>query len=252
MLESAKSMLKGLIALSGYELARRRDGSDTQQAAKPFGEDRFADIHLLLGNRSPRVGFDVGANRGQTALEFVQHFPDAQIYCFEPYEVAFEELKRSMAPFPMIEPHRLALGDGDSVGTLHLNRISDTNSLLPNSPSAADFSPEGWTDPVGSAEVPVRRLDSFCRERGITSIDLLKIDTQGFELRVLRGAGEMLDPSIIRLIYLEVNFVSLYEGQAYFEDVYAMLKLHGYRFVEFYNKVLARDNSLMWADALFQ
>jgi FkbM family methyltransferase len=92
----------------------------------------------------------------------------------------------------------LALGDTNTVATLHQNFVEDTNSLLHNSPGSERFAPESWMTPVGSTEVRVARLDEVFREQSLERIDVLKIDAQGYERRILEGAGALLDTKAIR------------------------------------------------------
>jgi hypothetical protein len=128
---------------------------------------------------------------------------------------------------------------------------SELNSLLAPSSSAVEF-----IDPVsiacqGQCEIQMATLDAFCAEAGIECIDLLKIDTQGTELSVLRGSSEMLHKGAIKTIFLEVNFVQLYEGQDSFAEILSWLDPLRYSFVSFYEPAFSEEGFLKWADALF-
>lgn len=215
-------------------------------------EDNHIDaIRTAAGSRAIRMVFDVGANVGQTALEFHHHFPQATIHSFEPFEEACGDLEQQTRGNANIVVHQVALGSADGVVTLYLNQASVTNSLLPNADQLAGYSPEGWTAPLGRTEVPIRRLDSFCQETGIDHIDVLKIDTQGYEARVLEGAGTMLAPDTIGAVYLEVLFVPMYQDQSNFHDVYSLLAGRGYKLYDLFEKVYDRQRGLRWANALF-
>src|SRR5229473_2133012 len=98
---------------------------------------------------------------------------------------------------------------------------------------------------------PVDRLDDFCREHDVRTIDLLKLDCQGYEGNVLLGANEMLKRGGIRSIYTEVSFRAIYQGQALFEDICRELSSHGYRLVDLYDKSRSKDGSLLFCDAFF-
>jgi FkbM family methyltransferase len=253
MLNFAKKPIKKILSLAGYELVRRKSKnySSGRRETQQFGLEPFRDLAALVSDNANAVIFDVGASRGQTLLSFLQYYPSASIYCFEPYQTEFEQLKQISSEWDNVYPHQLAFGNENGITSLFLNSSSETNSLLKNSASIAEYSPQGWVDPVGTVDVQVERLDSFCARNQIERIDILKIDTQGFEVKVLEGVGKMLDPSRIAFIYLEVLFVSLYEEQAYFEEVYASLRQHGYRFAGLYHKCYNDQKVLMWADALF-
>ena len=82
-------------------------------------------------------------------------------------------------------------------------------------------------------------------------MDLLKIDTQGYEDRVLRGAGEMLTPTAIRMLLIEVSFVDLYENQASFADIFTLVTTRGYRLVGLYDARRDERGLIRWCDVLF-
>ena len=77
------------------------------------------------------------------------------------------------------------------------------------------------------------------------------MDIQGGEAMALRGAGRLLAQQAVWLIYVEVLFAPLYEGQAYFCDVSAILANHGYQLFGLYNLVQS-DRGLGWGDAIFR
>ena len=110
--------------------------------------------------------------------------------------------------------------------------------------------PAAWGRVEQTREVPVVALDDYCAEAGLTRVDLLKIDTQGFELNVLTGAERLLRSGAVRAVYLEVNFAPLYEGQPRADAVLAHLWDRGYDLVTFYGQHYRRGRAA-WTDALF-
>ena len=99
----------------------------------------------------------------------------------------------------------------------------------------------------------ITTLNSFCGTNHIDRIDLIKIDTQGYELKVLKGADKIISPTFARAVYVEVLFVELYEAQPYFLDIYKVLSERGFRLVGFYNifRSVQSPHFLLWCDALF-
>ena len=79
---------------------------------------------------------------------------------------------------------------------------------------------------------------------------LLKIDVQGFELEVLRGAGESL--VLVDQVFVECSFVELYDGQALADEVVCYLRDAGLRLVGVYGVVTSANGSSLQADFLFQ
>jgi hypothetical protein len=98
--------------------------------------------------------------------------------------------------------------------------------------------------------VPVCTMDVFCDENEIEHIDLLKSDTQGFDLEVLRGGERMFAEKRVKLVYLEVTFAPLYEHLPRFDQLYGFLADRGFDLIGLYD-FHYRNDKLGWADALF-
>jgi len=139
-----------------------------------------------------RTVFDVGANVGQSALRYAEFFPGARIHSFEPVRSTFEILERNTRSMPNITAHRIAMGSGSGRAMISLQPNSQHNSLLVKQNGSSE-------------EVEVSSLDAFCMERGIATIDFLKIDTEGYEFQVLGGAARMLSEQRIRILQLEAE-----------------------------------------------
>jgi FkbM family methyltransferase len=220
--------------LFGRELSRDFEtGRLSLKRYSDLGADRFLAIRTILG-RDPSVIFDIGAHVGQTAIELSGHFPQARIFSFEPTPATFATLCQAVAHLPNVEPVQLAVSDFDGRATLNLNAFDLTNSLLVTADRAAQFvlSPR-MLETRGTVDVQTATVETFCRGRGIRSIDLLKSDAQGLDLKVIEGAGSLLGTTI-PLIYLELNFVESYSDQPLFDQVYRRLYGRGYRLVDLY------------------
>lgn len=135
------------------------------------------------------------------------------------------------------------MGEKPGLAKLFLNTSKDMNSLL-----NCENPQFGSRD--GELEVTVSTVDKFCELHGITHIDLLKTDTQGFELQVLKGSSRMMHQSRIDFVTTEVIFSNMYEGISPFDEVYRFMLENGFRLVSFYNFHYL-DQRANWADALF-
>ena len=212
-----------------------------------MGNDLIANVRRLLGG-PPSLIFDVGANVGQTFASFRAAWPAAKIVCFEPSPQTFRRLSARTDMDPLAEAHRLALSDVD--GELSFREFSEStaNSLL--EPTFDEASPE-WVKRSTVTQVQSRTLDGWCADSGYSAIDLLKIDTQGADRRVLAGAPKLLASGVVRLVYFEVLFASHYKGQGDFAACHTLLAEHGYRFVDFYEKVRDLDHAITYCNALY-
>jgi FkbM family methyltransferase len=171
----------------------------------------------------PATVLDVGANRGQFALVAAHRWPSARLICFEPLPAAAERLTEVLTAVPAAEIHTLALTDAPGEAELHVARADDSSSLFPI--GARQVATFPGTDEVGVIAVRTARLDD---ELDITALDrpvLLKIDVQGGELLLLRGATASLDH--VDAVLVECSFVEFYEGQPLAKQVVDFLAGHG-------------------------
>ena len=234
-------LVKSVFASSGVFIARQFRGRVTGHAL-----DR--DLALLIRTKNP-VCFDVGANQGQT-IELLQRC------CIHPVIHAFEPASATCAALvgqsfgSRVQVHQLALGEREGVAEFRNYKHSDLSSFLPMYADKAEniFAEE---EMVSVESVQVVTLDGFCSANGIDRIDLLKIDTQGFELPVLRGGVGLFNGQRVGAVLLELNFSTLYEGQSDALEILHLLRSHGMRLVYYYEKERMTGRELSWATALF-
>jgi len=222
---------------------------------RPFGceltklPDPFALQAQLVRTADPVI-FDLGAYTGEVARIYRHHFPRATIHCFEPFPESFRELVKNVGGDPRISCHPVAVSDVAGQAWLHSNRFAPTNSLLATDERGASFWGEGLLDSTSKVEVATTTLDAFCREKGISRIDILKMDVQGAEFLALKGASDLLGQARISLIYTELITCPTYQGQHRLGEYVALLDSVGYEIQDFYNPV-RRWGRLMQADYLF-
>jgi FkbM family methyltransferase len=216
-----------------------------------LGTDAFVDARTILGDTVTCV-FDIGAHLGQTAERFNAAFPSATVYSFEPDPNSFARLATVAREVNAIRAIHAAVGDRDGEATFFINRFDETSSLLQAAPDAAQYllDPNGFA-PQSEITVPLLSLDRFCGVQGIGRIDVLKIDAQGNEVRILEGAHGLLERRAIPLIYVEVCFVRIYQGQPLFPEVYEYLYQRGFRLVWLYGTSFHTHYYALGADALF-
>lgn len=158
----------------------------------PHGVSFLSDLNRLASQvRIDRV-VDVGANIGQSLVEFREWFPSAEVHCFEPGSENYEALCRNAAGMQSVHAHRMALGD-----------VAGTSSLvLADSPRMHRL---GEVDSGPSETVEVTTLDVFCAGNSIDAVSILKIDTEGHDLKVLQGADGMLRGQNIDFVVCEAG-----------------------------------------------
>ncbi len=195
---------------------------------------------------SMKVGslLDVGANRGQFSLLVRHHFPDARIHAFEPLE-SEGRILQSVVSNPL-EYHPVALGASAGQATFYVTSRSDSSSLL--RPGADQETASGVTL-KSSITVRVARLADALDLATLPKPILMKIDVQGGELDVLKGAGDTL--AMVDAIYVEVSFVELYERQPLASEITAYLHTHGFGLRGVYNHFFAAGVGPTQADFLY-
>jgi FkbM family methyltransferase len=197
-----------------------------------------------------RTVIDVGAHTGQFALFALDAFPSARIICFEPLADAQRRLRTATASDPRVQLFGVAAGSASDECTLHVTRSTDSSSLLPVSPRLPAVFPR--TEEVRRETVAVVPLDIALQGETVARPCLLKIDVQGNELDVLKGASGMLDS--IDQIVVECSFMELYLGQPLAGDIVCHLLERDFEFVGLYNPAYDQTNRpkrLLQADLLF-
>lgn len=199
------------IAASGMNFGNWEHEKNGELPAIRYVRDRLA------GEGRPAMIFDVGANAGQYATALLQCFGDkAVIHAFEPSARTFESLKASIPPGAAVHPHHFGLGHRDEVVELFFNNPGD---------QVATVYPQGQGDVFrrhNSETITIRTLDGVAAEMGIDRIDLLKIDVEGHELRVLEGARGLLEKQAIRFIQFEFNETNI-DSRTFFRDFFNLL-----------------------------
>jgi FkbM family methyltransferase len=210
----------------------------------PFGSRWHQDIQFFPNGRNLETVLDVGANTGQTALTITRYFRDSRIYSFEPVVSTFKKLCSNVAKYPHIEPICSALGAERGFAKMTAEMLSETNTLV--------IDAEANQKPELLVEVPVDTVDNFCVKRSIQQINLLKIDAEGYEVNVLKGAQDMFAEKRIEFILAECDFVcrtSARHGD--FMEIFSYVAARGFRVVSFYTGGV--DNlGWRWGDVLFR
>lgn len=204
-----------------------------QAGAPPPGESRpvvaeptaMTMALAVLGPAAMSI-VDVGARWGASQAWF-RLKPLAKLYGFEPDPVECARLNQRAEP-GQEEFVPLALGRENGTGTLHVTREPACSSLYPPSPAMLARFPSlrAVMTQVESLEVPLSTLETWARRACVERVDFIKLDTQGADLDILRGAGSLLDDCLG--VEAEVMFDQLYVGQPLFADVDAYLRSKGF------------------------
>ena len=173
----------------------------------------------------PNTILDIGAYTGHVAEQLTSLYRPDFIGLVEPLpDLASELACKSLAPSQKV--FACAVGRDEGIATLNVIASRHSSSLLPIAPHC-DVLFHTPMHQIGTIQVPVRRLDSILDECGLDSLDLLKIDVQGYELEAFAGGARTL--SRTRVIVSEASFFEHYEGQPLFADLYEYLTDVGFQ-----------------------
>jgi FkbM family methyltransferase len=188
------------------------------------------------------VVFDVGAHMGEYSLRLLSLKPSAQIHCFEIVPRVREMLQIQVAKHPNIIVNEFGLSDSNGPVTV---------TFFPDSLTEARIHSLRKGLKHEFIECLVRRGDDYVREHGISHIDLLKIDTEGHELFVLKGFRDTLRQQKIGVIQFEYGTTFL-SSRSLLSDVYDLLEPFGFTIGRLYPQGVFFKNFELLKDECFR
>lgn len=203
-----------------------------QEFKEKFNRENL--LKHIVGIESPFI-LDVGAHKGESVAYLKQIFPKGVVFSIEPDPDSFSVLSANSVEG--VHYFNLALSDADGEASFYRNKISHTNSLLKVNTCSEDSIGiaralaerdqkyfENFNEEI---KVTTFTLNTFSKKYSIGQIDLLKIDVQGAECRILAGGREILGKT--KTIILEISFYDYYENQSSFLDVERILEPYSFR-----------------------
>jgi FkbM family methyltransferase len=200
-------------------------------------------MRKLIDTESPRI-VDGGANRGQSVSKFLTEFDSPIIYAFEP-RPDMSVVLRNRFDEDNIEVHEKAIGPKKDIIDFNITESSLLSSALDPSLVGEYFGEDGEIQEVIEAEQI--RLDEFFETD--KTLDLVKLDLEGYELDALYGAEGHLNN--ISIIYTEVEFIPHYKNQALFSDIDTYLRENEFQLFNIYNLVTDPSGQLRQGDAIY-
>lgn len=205
--------------------------------ATVHGNNVYSDLKRLCRSYKIKTFFDVGANTGQSVEELAPYYNPSDIHCFEPLKSTFLELKGNLAS------HK---------GSVQLNQMavgSEKKSVVVVSPSPASplakisecpELPEHQTTDTEvhrSHSVEMTTLDEYCKKNGVENISFLKIDTEGYDLNVLKGTRLLFEQKRVDIFQVEVGMNILNETHESIQSFLDFANKYNYHPFGFYDQV---------------
>lgn len=203
-----------------------------------------------LKKKSIKTILDVGAGAGQYAKKAKKIFSGVEMFSFEALPEQFQKLKEVHKE--SAQNHHffnIVLSDQEEEITFYKSSSMGSSSLFNMSDTHKEAYPQ--TADITSLTLKAVRLDDVLKEYQLKRNILLKLDVQGAEMKVLQGAVHTL--SQVSMIFIELSFIKLYEGQPLINDMIEYLKGHGFILsgIENVSRDL-RDGSYLQCDAYFE
>jgi FkbM family methyltransferase len=204
-------------------------------------------LHLtrLLERQAVNCVIDVGATRGQFALELRGAGYDGPIWSFEPVAAPFAELEQTFAGDGRWHGRRLALGA--AAAETEINVVAAATEMSSLHPLVGDWGT------IEREVVRVRRLDAVFEEITAETARprvFLKIDTQGHDLEVFRGAAGCLDAIVA--LQSELSVVAQYDGSPSYLDALAEFRERGFELINLATVSRRTDGDLLELNALLR
>tara|TARA_B100002051_G_C16663109_1_gene600218 strand:+ start:107 stop:832 length:726 start_codon:yes stop_codon:yes gene_type:complete len=197
----------------------------------------------------PIVLIDVGAHNGETVKLFRSNFKINKIYSFEASLNNFKILEKNIEKFKLnnfVNIYNLAIGQKDEKGFLNetiesssstINSINLKSNYFKRKLKILNIKPN--ENFYQKTPIKIITLDHFISSNEISKIDILKIDTEGYELSVLKGVK--LNYNIIKYVYFEHHYDDMIIKNYKFSDINNVLNLYGFKKVAKYKMIFRKS-----------
>jgi FkbM family methyltransferase len=190
---------------------------------------------------------DVGANEGQFGVEIRAIGFRGEIHSFEPVKRVYRKLQETTAGDPRWFTHNFALGEAPGKAMIHVFAQSVFSSLLPASAWGENRYVGMKAD--GEEEIEIGTFDAFRMQNGLAGRRImLKMDTQGYDLKVFKGAAESLGQ--VCCILSELSFIPIYDGMPDYAEALSVYENAGFSVSGFYPVTRNKDLSVVETDCV--
>lgn len=171
----------------------------------------------VIGKYLPKnaIILDIGANNGADSIEMVRYWNKATVYCFEPVPELFKKLNYNVRRYRRIKTYNFAIGEIDGLVKMYISEGNSdgSSSLLKPKEHLKDHPGVFFNNII---EVSSIKLKSWLEHNKISKVDLLWLDIQGMEQKMLEASKDILH--IINVIYTEVSTKETYENVTKYEE----------------------------------
>lgn len=201
---------------------------------------------LIKGIKTPETIIDIGSNKGQFILLIEKIYPNKNIYSFEPIKEMIDKQKKFFSYKNNIIFHNIALGSSTTLKEFLITARMDSSSFLK---IVSDKNKSKNYDIVENRNIQINTLDNLLINEKISHPVLIKIDVQGYELEVLRGANNLLKKTDYLL--LEVSKNEMYQNQPIEKVIVEYLKNLNFDILKSNNWSKVQNTNFYQRDIIF-
>ena len=202
-----------------------------------FHQKKLINFFIKKGKTKFQIVFDVGAHHGETILLFSKYFEINNIFSFEPSEINFSKLKKNLEykNLKRIKLFLENLGLGKEKKKIRMKQLNESSSSTINDINTNSkyfkkkslFLYENKEKFYDEIEIKQTTLSDYIFEKKINKIDLLKIDTEGYEMNVLCGLKNNFNK--VSFIMFEHHYHDMILKKYNFHEIHTMLKKNNFK-----------------------
>ena len=195
---------------------------------------------------------DVGAYKGLWISRYLRKFPRVLAYLIEPHEESFVNLQKKFRSISNVKLFKVGISNINGLKLVNVNNKAYTNSLLELDPQASISWKKNKFEHLYQEKVEIITLYDFVKKNNIKRINLLKLDVQGCESRVLEGAEMLLKERLIDILVLEVIVAPTYKNQSKISEIFGILDKNNYKLYGIYDiEKNSKREKIQQFDAIF-
>ncbi len=236
-----KKSVQKILGSLGYEIQKKGFSNNFEVLAKLINKTENINV------------FDVGANEGRWIDSVNEFFKKPNIHAFEPSEKEFQILKEKYSEERNIVLNNFALGEMEDEQYFNINYKGGLNSFYDVNQNTNWFRRQQNNKKVFNEnftlkkqKVSINTIDNYLISKNIEFIDIVKIDTQGYEPKVLEGALNALKSKKIQTILAEIIISDIYKSNVSFFELEKNLINNGYKLISL------DDHGNLFNKAIFQ
>ena len=198
-----------------------------------FTEKQINKFLIKVFARDIPIIVDVGSHKGEYISNITKNFKFEIIYAFEPNPEIFQILKKKFTNNNNIKINNFGIGDFNDVKILNNNLESSSTTFNQLNTKSKYFkkkyfllNPFKLKKIINPVKIEVIKLKKYINDNNINKIDLLKIDTEGYELKVLKGLEDNIN--LVNYIHLDHHFDDMIIKNYKLSDIHDYLKKNNF------------------------